>query len=225
MKRLFAFLLTLTMVLSLAACGGGEPAKDQTPTVASTETTTEVPVAVSTEPAPTEPPAQILASGVWTEDTGNCTIEFLGAELFADDDDEQSLRVWFDFTNNTSETLSAWDYLAYDLDIQQGGEDLPQAFCPSDAEIPEEYNKKMNIRPGTTIRCVDQKKITADGGNVTVLLEADSDVSWELDLNDLPVRPRSRWKQPLFPIPPGPAHCLWKQTMKKFTISVSTPQK
>ena len=184
MKKIFAILLTLAMLLSLAACGGGaEPAiKDKTPVAAPTK--------APTEPAPTEPPKTVYASGVWAEDTGNCTIEFLGAELFTDDKDEQSLRVWFDFTNNTSETLSPWDYLAYDLDIQQGGEDLPQAFCPRDAEISEEYNKKMNIRPGTTIRCVDQKKITADGGNVTVLLEADSDASWELDLNNLPGAPK-----------------------------------
>ena len=183
MKTIIAFLLALAMMLSLTACGGEEPAiKDKTPAAAPTD--------APTEPAPTEPPKTVYASGIWTEDTGNCTIEFLGAELFTDDDGEQSLRIWFDFTNRTSETLSAWDFLAYDLDIQQGGEDLPQAFCPSDAEIPEEYNKKMNIRPGTTVRCVDQKKIAADGGNVTVLLEADTDVSWELDLNDLPGAPK-----------------------------------
>ncbi len=184
MKKIIAFLLVMAMLFSLAACGGkDEPSiKDNTPTAVPRET--------SSEPAPTEPPKTVFLSGTWAESTGNCTIEFIGAEIFTDDDDAQSLRVWFDFTNNTSETLSAWDYLAYDLDIQQGGEDLPQAFCPSDAEIPEEYNKKMNIRPDTTVRCVDQKKITLDGGNVTVLLEADSDVSWELDLNDLPGAPK-----------------------------------
>ena len=183
MRKILALLLAHAMLLSLAACGGDESsARDNAPAAASTE--------APTAPAPTEPPKTVYAAGTWAEDTGNCTIEFLGAELFTDDDGEQSLRIWFDFTNNTSETRNPWDYLAYDLDIQQGGQDLPQAFCPGDAEISEEYNKKMNIRPGITIRCVDQKKITADGGNVTVLLEADSDVSWELDLNDLPGAPK-----------------------------------
>ena len=178
MKKILAILLTLALLLSLAACGDEPSIQDNLPTVP------------ETEPAPTEPPKTVYAGGTWTEDTGSCTIEFVGAELFTDDDGEQSLRIWFDFTNNTSETLSAWDFLAYDLDILQGGEDLPQAFCPSDAEIPEEYNKKMNIRPGITVRCVDQKKISAEGGNVTVVLEADSDVSWELDLNSLPGAPK-----------------------------------
>ena len=110
MKRLLAMLLAIAMLLSLAACGGSdEPSiKDNTPTAAPTDAPTDAP----TEPAPTEPPKTVFLSGIWTENTGNCTIEFLGAELFTDDKGEQSLRVWFDFTNNTSETLSAWAYLA-----------------------------------------------------------------------------------------------------------------
>jgi hypothetical protein len=95
MKKMLTILLTLAMLLSLAACGGNdEPTvKDKT-----TETIAEAPAA----PAPTEPPKTVYADGSWTESSGNCTIDFLGAELFADDDGEQSLRVWFDFTNNTN---------------------------------------------------------------------------------------------------------------------------
>jgi len=185
MKKVIMLVLTAAMLLSLCACGGKS---------ISSETGIPVPqlpaAAESEAPAPALPAKEVLYSGTWTEDDGSCTIEFLGAELFSDDDDEQALRVWFDFTNNTTETLRAWDYLSFDMSVQQGGQSLPQAFCPTDAEIDEEFNKKMNIRPGTVIRCVDQKKVSLEGGNVTVILSADSELSWELDLNNLPGAPK-----------------------------------
>lgn len=185
MKRFAALLLALTMALSLAACGGGdEPSiRDNIPI------DTAGAGAAPTEPAPTQPPKTVFAAGILTSDSGSCTVEFVGAELFADDDGSQSLRIWFDFRNDTAETLSARDRISFFMDVRQNEQDLPQAHSPYGKEIPEEYNKNMPVRPGAVIRCVEQKKVDPGSGAVSVVLDADSAVTWELDLNDLPGAP------------------------------------
>ena len=56
MKKIIAVLLTLAMLLSLAACGGDEPAgKDKTPVAAPTEAPTDAPTEAPTQGEPAEP--------------------------------------------------------------------------------------------------------------------------------------------------------------------------
>ena len=83
MKRLILTALCLSMVLSLAACGGGTPAPTEPPLFA-TEAPTDAPVqGAPTAPAqmPTETPADYTLSGLTLVDNENCAFTVTGTEF------------------------------------------------------------------------------------------------------------------------------------------------
>ena len=183
MKKSFAVLIILTMLLSLAGCGDKEEVG-----AGSNAPVAEAPA----EAAPTEAPKTALISGEWSDDNGSYSVDVLGAELFTDDEDQQALRIWFDFTNNSNATVIFQDMISDNT--QQDGESLPSAVTDSDHDFPEQYNRLMRIRPGMTVRCVNQKQINPDGGTVNLLYNVwgknDEIVSYFFDLNNLPGAPK-----------------------------------
>ena len=83
MKRLILMALCLSLVLSLAACGGSTPAPTE-PSLSATETPTDAPLTgAPTAPAqmPTEPPVDYTLSGQVLVDNESCAFTVTGTEF------------------------------------------------------------------------------------------------------------------------------------------------
>ncbi|MDR1131704.1 MAG: DUF5067 domain-containing protein [Oscillospiraceae bacterium] len=92
---------------------------------------------------------------------GDYHIAVTGAERFTDIDGEDAVRIYFEFTNASGYSLSAWS--ALDYCALQGGDYLEEnASYDSDAA----YNLSRNIRPGITIQCAAEFKYDPYGGSV-----------------------------------------------------------
>ncbi|PKM73788.1 MAG: hypothetical protein CVU91_01685 [Firmicutes bacterium HGW-Firmicutes-16] len=94
---------------------------------------------------------------------GNFYITVTGAEEFTDVDNEQAIRIYYDFTNNYQDDLSmaAWDALGYSA--TQGGSYLTETYSYDGGAS---YNTSYNIRPGVTIQCCSEFKYDPYGGSV-----------------------------------------------------------
>lgn len=204
MKKLICTLLALVMCLALVACGGEPPIPatnppteaPATPTEAPATPTeapdapTEAPTAAPTEAptaAPTEAPAATaLPEGV---DLGEYFVKVVGAEAIKDYDGEDAIRVYLDFTNNSEEDESAgW---ALTFLTTQGGKECDSAL--PDEDVAEDDFLYSDVRPGCSVRVADSYKVDMEGGNVivniTTFWDDENDLTFELDLNNLPGAP------------------------------------
>ena len=124
MKRMLAILLTLTMLLSLAACGGkDEPSiKDNIP---ATKAPTE---------APTEPPKDPNLGKVFN--VGDYEFTYLESFIMADENGKPVVVVHFDYANhNTVKDYAFW-HMHADSTVTQNGEELEYArVISSDGSI------------------------------------------------------------------------------------------
>ena len=113
MKKLFAFILTLMMMISLAACGGESPSESSTPTGGST-----------TSDNSKKEEAKVYGIGEAAEANG-LSITIDGAEPFdytgilsRPKDGFEYLKVWFTFTNASNEPVESPDkkdlYIVYE---------------------------------------------------------------------------------------------------------------
>ena len=122
-------------------------------------------------------------------DLGDYHLSILGAEQFVDSDDKDSIRFYFDFTNNSDEAESF--YFACNTEAYQEGYELVETYSYFD-EVPEEGNYSLDILPGTTIRCVCEYNFKPAGGEVefTITEGYDGDsLTLTLDPAALPGRP------------------------------------
>jgi predicted small lipoprotein YifL len=104
MKKLFAFILTLMMMISLVACGGESPSERSTPTGGST-----------TSDNSKKAEAKVYGIGEAAEANG-LSITIDGAEPFdytgmlsRPKDGFEYLKVWFTFTNVSNEPIESPD--------------------------------------------------------------------------------------------------------------------
>ena len=127
------------------------------------------------------------ASGV----IGDYTVSFVGAEQITDYEGNPALRVYYDFTNNSSETTTALGDLG--IEFRQDGYELISTFANDSFEIPEYGNEYRYIRPGVTIRCAAEYIIKEDGGDVEIRMydywNESTSVTVSYDLQNLPGRP------------------------------------
>ncbi len=129
-KSILALFMSALMVLCLAACGGGDT------------TTTDAPATVAATEAPTESAPQPVA-------VGDVTIEYLRAEKYAPFENGQSILVYCNFTNNSTEETSAYKTLY--LTAKSGGETV-QEITYLEEDRPEGYNDyAKKIAPGESI--------------------------------------------------------------------------
>jgi len=127
---------------------------------------------------------------------GDYEIAFVGAEHFEDIDDEPGIRIYYDFTNNSDETVYAME----DLEIlaEQEGFELNTTMDSAADDVPEYGNDWLCVRPGVTIRCIEEYSYKEGGDLVTVTIqdwwEEEGAVTATFDPNDLPGRPAVDWE-------------------------------
>lgn len=180
MKKFWTLLLALALTIALCACGGKTEA-EPTPEPETTETKT-------TEPTPT-PASTELGSGRFE------TFEaaFVGAEIFTDANGGDALRVYFDFTNLSAETISAQDRLL--ISAVQDGKAL--VWAENEQTAVESDNLTLRVQSGHPIRCVLEYALVSNSP-VAILLDDDEGhtVSALLPLDKLPGAPASSSTEP-----------------------------
>lgn len=131
---------------------------------------------------------------------GDYDVTIVGAEHFLDIDDEEAIRIYYDFTNNSNETVYAMENL--EMLADQEGYELLTTYDSADDDVPEYGNNWLVVRPGVTIRCIEEYSYQADGGAVSVTIqdwwEEEGSVTAVFDPASLPGRPAQDWEiQPI----------------------------
>ncbi len=164
MKKLLSVLLTVTMLVGLCACG--ESTQQESTSASVEETGTE---AASVEATSTDSgnavsdETEIAGTESVSVDLGDYHVAILSAEQFKDDNETDSIRFYYDFTNNSDEEVSA--FFACDTAAYQEGYELVAAnsFYEKVAEADNCYH---DILPGITIRCIVEYNFKPDGGEI-----------------------------------------------------------
>ncbi len=190
MKKLLSVLLTVTMLVLLCACGKSTQQDSTSASVEEPETKAASVYVTTTDDDNTVTDETAIAS---TEpvsvDLGAYHVTILSAEQFKDDNENDSIRFYYDFTNNSDEEVSA--FFACDTDAYQEGYELVAAnsFYEKAAEADNCYH---DILPGITIRCIVEYNFKPDGGDVefslTESISGDS-ATMTFDPKALPGRP------------------------------------
>ena len=176
MKRLLAIILAVTMLLTLAACGGKKPAE-------------------TTAPKETEP-ASKLPNFTFTQ-FGDAKITIVGAEFAKNDEEEDILRIYYEYTNTSTGDKARGHYpnTAVDfLSVTQDGSDCEEyTFTPWDETcIPEDTNDNLYVQPGRTMRNTMCFRCDPNGGPVKVscyvmvgswMYDADSIEAFEFEID------------------------------------------
>lgn len=169
MKKFRILLLALALALAFCACG------EKTEEVTTAETSETESVELTPTPASTE-----LGSGRFE------TFEaaFTGAETFTGADGSEVMRVYFDFTNCSDESVSAQDRLL--ISAVQDGKTLVWA----ETENAEADNSALRLQPGHKIRCTLDYKLVSSSPVAILLDDAEGHtVSALLPLDQLPGAP------------------------------------
>lgn len=166
MKQLIALLLTFAMIFTLAACGGGET-KEQPEETKSAEQTQ-----AATEQTEAAPESELLEHE-FTHDLGQSKITIVGAEAVVNEDEEDILRVYYDYTNTTSSAaFQAPNHTVQVLSVMQDGIELESGYIDSDDEEfkPEDREDDLTPLPGCTVRKTLLYLFDPQGGPVTYKL-------------------------------------------------------
>lgn len=178
MKKTLAILLALVMVLTLAACGGGGKKPAET-----------------TAPKETEPAVQ-LPNFTFTQ-YGDAKITIVGAEFAKNDEEEDILRIYYEYTNTSTGDKARGHYPSTAVDfvsITQDGSDCEEyTFTPWDETcIPEDTNDNLYVQPGRTMRNTMCFRCDPSGGPVKVscyvmvgswMYDADSIEAFEFEID------------------------------------------
>ena len=179
MKKLTAVILTCLLVLSLAACGGTPSGGSNTPS--GDGSGTEDPSADGQQPdggaqpgedaggngTPVQPSDQ--ANNTDHGEFGDFVIDIEEAVLTQDGDGNPALAVTFTWTNNSDQTLSAWDvwqFYAYQDGIQV---DTTWVFDNPDVTLDDKDSTR--IRPGASITFQKVFSLFNDVSDVEVEVE------------------------------------------------------
>jgi len=156
MKKIIALLLAAFMLLSLAACGKKEPEKEpdvsQTGDDAKPDKTPETPDAPDV-PADESADSELVHN---FSQFGNARIAIVGSEFVQNDDGEDILRVYYDYTNTEKVKRGHYPSTALNfLSVTQDGEEcLGYSFIEwsDEAYISEDVNCHLYVQPGCTMR-------------------------------------------------------------------------
>jgi len=188
MNKIIAFLLAVMMLLSLTSCGKKDPVEQQG--VDGTSKTTGT----------SDVPGEVIADDEFTHtftQFGNAKIKIVGSEFVKNDDDDDILRIYYEYTNTSSGEKARGHYpnTAVDfLSITQDGSDcLEYSFTPWDETyIAEDGNDQLYVQPGRTMRNTMCFRCDPNGGPVKVscyvmvgswVYEADSVEPFEFEVD------------------------------------------
>jgi len=139
-------------------------------------------------------PAAPAASGdALIEDTlVDYHVSVVGAECLKDDDGDDAMRIYMDFTNNSEETTSP--YMALTVVAEQDGTELDDTYIWSEENfVPESDYYYTDIQPGITVRFAAEFKLIDPNAPVklTVLDWWTESESFELTLDpaNMPGKP------------------------------------
>lgn len=193
MKKWIALFMTLMIVVAFSACGGKD---EKEPTSADGNTSTEASVTDAQQETtlPDEPAADdSLAKAAWSNKTGSFELRVVGASLFDDEDGEKSIRVYLDFTNMQDSYTTSYADEKKDVVLTQDGVELDDTDAVYGEDVTEYGNDKRNIRPGVTIRVIEQYTLVSETAAVKFVFTApnqDADIIHiELDPATLPGAP------------------------------------
>lgn len=151
MKKLLALLLALALVLGLFACSKKDPVD---------------------QPEATETTGEATADDKYTHtftQFGNARIQIVGSEFVKNDDEEDILRIYYEYTNTDKTLCGHYPNTALNfLSVTQDGSDcLGYSFTPWDESyIPEDGNSNMYVQPGRTMRNTVCFQCDPNGGPV-----------------------------------------------------------
>lgn len=153
MKKVFALLLALVMVLSMAACGGsGDPGKEPENNNATAPATkpNENPDPVVT----TTVPADDLISYEFSQ-FGKARVTIVGAEFGEDDYGDPFLRIYYDYTNTDDTAAGHTPLYALTWTAVQNGEelyDLTFDYEDDVGAVADDLLSGIAVQPGITVR-------------------------------------------------------------------------
>lgn len=142
MKKLIALLLAAVMLLSFTACGGN-----------GTEKTTE----------------NDKGFKAVSKTLGDFEVSVIAVEEIIDIEDNPAIRLYYDFTNNSDKTEYAFSVLSFT--VLQDGTEMESTVSHVVDDVPETYNDGLNVRPGVTIRCIEEFNYDPDGGEIEIEVE------------------------------------------------------
>lgn len=141
---------------------------NQNATTASTEPAapdvTEAPTTEATEPKPRE-----LAIVEWSDKNGDYSVILQSIEKFTDSQGNPAIRLYYDFTNNSSYTCTSAD--AMEWHIYQNEEKLSNVYPPNGEKVSEDSHALLNVRPGYSVRCIRQVAFPDETAPIRVTLE------------------------------------------------------
>lgn len=142
MKKFLALILAAVMLLSMAACGGGDTPDD----------------------------ADTISHEFTQFGKGRITIT--GTEQFQNEDGENLLRIYYDYTNTSSDAIGQCPGTALNfVNITQDGNELESGYRLSSndpASIPEDHGDDLTVQPGHTVRQTEIIEFNPDGGTISV---------------------------------------------------------
>ena len=134
MKKLLAFLLALIMVLALAGCGMGG----------------------SRDPfdGPQDNDEEDALSYSFSR-FGEGKLTIVGAEFSKDEDGEDFLRIYYDYTNTSDSAADQFPYYALRFEATQNGEELEDMYfyyADEEGAVAEDMFTDCGVLPGVTLR-------------------------------------------------------------------------
>lgn len=128
-----------------------------------------------------------MASHTWD----NFRVDIVGAEQFADSEGKDAIRIYYDFTNLSDESFTAYGELG--IEVTQDEYEQQDAYAYFEDDVPEYGNDSKMVRPGVTVRCVTEYSMKPTGGPVVVKIwdywDEAYELTFELDPQNLPGRP------------------------------------
>lgn len=158
-KRTPALVLALSLLLCVSACEHEDASESSNP------------LEFPESPEPTQEggnpqPEDTFLDGKTIVENGKLqdySIAFAGAERVQDTGHQAAIVFYYDFTNNSSVTTSA--FLSLSSLAYQDGKELRNAETLH--ELPYWYNDSYEIRPGATIRCCEIFSYNPEGGTIS----------------------------------------------------------
>ena len=122
-------------------------------------------------------------------ENGEYEVSILGAEGVTDMLDEDAVRFYYSFTNNSDTAECA--FLSLLFDAEEDGSVLSETFVVTDIILEEFGNDTLNIQPGVTILCVVEYSYQPDGSEMILRISdyQDNEVTAVFDPGALPGRP------------------------------------